>query len=375
MRKFCYLKIEDLKGEDERIFKPLEGREFEELVESVREFGILFPLIVKKDTDGKFTILSGWDRYRAAMIIGISEIPCMIEEDDNMAVGAIFDTNLVKKEFSKKEKEYYRKIRAEKKEKMIEKTAREKLVPEIAKLLRGGSITLEIARVLSQYSKEQQEKLVNVFREYVDDEQVERLRKEAEKAKQEVHRLREVLSDREKSLREMREREDAAKELLREKLHQLEKAKENTDKEVRKEYEKEIRELQKNLQDLSKVIKEKNNEINEIHEAKEKAERMQKDRQTEVNVAGIKMKEFKETYRNVIHKFSNPDIIISRFNNIIAELDTLANHVIQLQWDEETANLVDKKAEEIINKVKKVAKDMRENVATEIEDIQMSSKL
>jgi len=49
---------------------------------------------------------------------------------------------------------------------------------------------------------------------------------------------------------------------------------------------------------------------------------MQRDRQAEVNVAGIKIKEFKEIYRNVIHKFSNPDIIISRFNNIIAELDT-----------------------------------------------------
>lgn len=52
----------------------------------------------------------------------------------------------------------------------------------------------------------------------------------------------------------------------------------------------------------------------------------------------------------------------------------MSEYVKQFTWDKDTVDVVDRKAEEIIMKVKKVAKDMRENAVIETENIQMSNK-
>jgi ParB-like chromosome segregation protein Spo0J len=48
MGKICYLKIEDLKEGEKRLLKPLKDGEFEELLESIREYGIITPLVKRK---------------------------------------------------------------------------------------------------------------------------------------------------------------------------------------------------------------------------------------------------------------------------------------------------------------------------------------
>jgi hypothetical protein len=326
--------------------------------------------VVKKDMDGKFTILFGQDRYRAALILGMPEIPCIIEEDYNRAMGIICDIGLFQEKFSKEQKESYKKLREEAKKKILEKTIPSKLIPELADRFRQGLIPLRIAISIAKCNKEEQLTFFDAFQSactaYVDDDEVNRLERELKKSKEEALKLKETLSDRESKLKELRLKEDKAKELLVEKLSQLDKAKENAGEEVRKEYEKEIKELQKNLQDLSKVVKEKNKEIDIIKEEKEKAERMQDHRQAEVNAVLMQMREYRDTCRDFLKKYSNPKIVLNRFDNVIAELDTLVNHIMQFQWDEETVDLADKKAKEIIDKVKEVAKNLRENVADEV---------
>jgi ParB family transcriptional regulator, chromosome partitioning protein len=50
-----------------------------ELTASVREKGILEPLLVRK-VGGRFEIIAGERRYRAALDAGLSEVPCVIRE-------------------------------------------------------------------------------------------------------------------------------------------------------------------------------------------------------------------------------------------------------------------------------------------------------
>jgi ParB/RepB/Spo0J family partition protein len=52
----------------------------QELAESIREQGILQPLIVRKIEGGKYQIVAGERRYRAAKEIGLTEVPVVLKE-------------------------------------------------------------------------------------------------------------------------------------------------------------------------------------------------------------------------------------------------------------------------------------------------------
>jgi ParB family chromosome partitioning protein len=61
-----------------------------ELVESIRSVGILEPILVRPaEIGGRFMIISGERRYRAARIVGLSELPCIEMNVDDRAVAEI----------------------------------------------------------------------------------------------------------------------------------------------------------------------------------------------------------------------------------------------------------------------------------------------
>ncbi len=72
--------------------------EIEELVNSIKEKGILFPLLVRA-RDGEFEIIAGERRFRAAKEAGLAEVPC-IEYDiaDNEALELALIENLQRKD-------------------------------------------------------------------------------------------------------------------------------------------------------------------------------------------------------------------------------------------------------------------------------------
>ena len=56
-----------------------------ELADSIKEQGIVQPLIVRKSGDG-FELIAGERRWRAAQLIGLKEIPIIVREADDRAV-------------------------------------------------------------------------------------------------------------------------------------------------------------------------------------------------------------------------------------------------------------------------------------------------
>lgn len=52
----------------------------QELSDSVRENGIIQPIIVQTDGNGYYTIIAGERRYRAAIMAGLQKIPCIIRD-------------------------------------------------------------------------------------------------------------------------------------------------------------------------------------------------------------------------------------------------------------------------------------------------------
>jgi len=71
-----------------------------ELVASIREKGILEPLLVRK-VGGHYEIIAGERRYRAALEVGLEELPCIIREtsDAEMMELALIE-NLQRKDLS-----------------------------------------------------------------------------------------------------------------------------------------------------------------------------------------------------------------------------------------------------------------------------------
>lgn len=60
--------------------KKFEKTTLEELAQSIRENGILQPIVVRKRSAGGFEIIAGERRWRAAQIAGLHEVPAIIKE-------------------------------------------------------------------------------------------------------------------------------------------------------------------------------------------------------------------------------------------------------------------------------------------------------
>jgi ParB family chromosome partitioning protein len=368
----CYLPTSEVGPNPSNPFPPLEGEDYEDLKESIRKHGILEPLIVVRKNNGKYKYIAlvGNNRLRIARELNLKEIQCFI--DDSITLEAAIDINICGNQFTaaeiKKYKDLKEKIAKEEKDKSLQ----EKLIPELYDKFRQGLLPEGIARMLTKHGREEQTTFFNSLKVEVpvdpDEEVQEKLKKELQQTKEQVQKLKETLQTREASLEELRKRENKAREVLQEKLAELEKAKLNADKVVRKEYEKEIQELHKNLKELSLQINEKNKEIERTKEDQEKAERIIKDKQAKVNAALLKEKDYMERFKKIIQITSFPQSVLKRLDVIISELDILSDHVTQFTWDKATVAEVDRKAEEIITKVKKVATDMKENIAADIED-------
>jgi ParB family chromosome partitioning protein len=60
-----------------------------ELTESIKEKGVLEPLLVKPTDDGKFMIIAGERRWRASQLAGLAEVPCIEMTVDEKGIAEI----------------------------------------------------------------------------------------------------------------------------------------------------------------------------------------------------------------------------------------------------------------------------------------------
>jgi ParB family chromosome partitioning protein len=60
-----------------------------ELTESIKEKGVLEPLLVRPTDDGKFMIIAGERRWRASQLAGLEEVPCIEMDVDDKGLAEI----------------------------------------------------------------------------------------------------------------------------------------------------------------------------------------------------------------------------------------------------------------------------------------------
>lgn len=75
-----------------------------ELVESIKQVGILEPLIVRPAPHNKFEVVVGNRRYNAAKIVGLKSVPCIVREmDDDEAIVASLTENIQRGDITEEE--------------------------------------------------------------------------------------------------------------------------------------------------------------------------------------------------------------------------------------------------------------------------------
>lgn len=106
--------ISELKPFEQQPFKVLLDESMDELVESIRQSGVLSPVIARPHKDGGYEILSGHRRVKACELAGMSEIPVVVKElDDDTATILLVDSNLQRENILPSEKAFAYQLKLE----------------------------------------------------------------------------------------------------------------------------------------------------------------------------------------------------------------------------------------------------------------------
>ena len=95
-------------------FKKRSGIEQQELTESIKENGLLEPIIVRSFPAGKYEIISGHRRVEACKALGITNIPMIIKElTKDEAIVQMVDSNIHREHILPSEKAFAYKMKSE----------------------------------------------------------------------------------------------------------------------------------------------------------------------------------------------------------------------------------------------------------------------
>lgn len=96
------LKISLLIPFENHPFKLYDGERLSDMVESIKELGVILPVIVRPKGNETYEILSGHNRVNAAELAGLIEVPVIIKENltDDEALLIVTETNLIQRSFT-----------------------------------------------------------------------------------------------------------------------------------------------------------------------------------------------------------------------------------------------------------------------------------
>jgi ParB family chromosome partitioning protein len=172
--KLWMLSIEKLKSGKYQPRKNFDKQALDELAASIKEHGILQPLVVRSVGAGQFEIIAGERRWRAAQAVGLHEVPAIIKTFDNQKTLELsLIENLQREDLNPiEEAEGYQRLINEfslTQEKVAEKVGKErttvanalrllKLAPEVRNLVQTGLLSQGHAKVLLAIQDSNQQK-------------------------------------------------------------------------------------------------------------------------------------------------------------------------------------------------------------------------
>ena len=114
LEKVITLNPADISDFPNHPFKVKQDEAMAEMVDSVKQYGVLVPALVRPKADGGYEMVAGHRRKCAAMLAGITEMPCIIRNlTDDEATIIMVDSNLQRETILPSEKAFAYKMKLE----------------------------------------------------------------------------------------------------------------------------------------------------------------------------------------------------------------------------------------------------------------------
>ena len=144
------IEIERIHAFPNHPFKVLNDEKMDTLVDSIRENGILNPVIVRPDQSGNYEMISGHRRLHAAKIVGLKKVPAIVKEmSDDEAIIKMVDSNLQRSVILPSEKAFSYKMRLEAMKRQAGRPSKENASPVATNLPQGRSDE-DLAKVVGE---------------------------------------------------------------------------------------------------------------------------------------------------------------------------------------------------------------------------------
>ena len=176
MEEFKIVQIKDIQKNPYQPRKEFSEEKIQELAQSIKENGLIQPIIVRKSPVLGYEILAGERRYRASIVAGLSEVPVIVKQlsDQDMMLHSIIE-NLQRENLNSiEEAKAYQSLidKGFTHTEIAEKMGKSR--PYITNLVRllglpkhilieveSGKLSQAHARLLIQLSSDKQDKLLN----------------------------------------------------------------------------------------------------------------------------------------------------------------------------------------------------------------------
>ncbi|MBQ9977357.1 MAG: ParB/RepB/Spo0J family partition protein [Clostridia bacterium] len=99
--KLLRIRVDEIFPSSDQPRKNFDPLELERLAESINTSGIIQPLLVREGKSGKYELIAGERRLRAAKLLGLKRVPCIIKHTDNLTAAYLtIIENLQRKDLS-----------------------------------------------------------------------------------------------------------------------------------------------------------------------------------------------------------------------------------------------------------------------------------
>ena len=196
LEKVVTLNPADISDFPNHPFKVKQDEAMAEMVDSVKQYGVLVPALVRPKADGGYEMIAGHRRKCAATLAGITEMPCIVRNlTDDEATIIMVDSNLQRETILPSEKAFAYKMKLEAMKRQGQRSdltstplvsksrsneelgqkngdSREQvrrfirlteLIPSVLDMVDSGKIAFRPAVELSYLSKEQQQSLYDTM--------------------------------------------------------------------------------------------------------------------------------------------------------------------------------------------------------------------
>lgn len=112
--KVCTIPITFIDSASVHPFQVKEDSELQFLMESISQFGVISPCIVRKKGDERYELISGHRRMRACELLGLESLPVLVRDlSEDEAVNLMVDSNLQREHILPSEKAFAYKLKME----------------------------------------------------------------------------------------------------------------------------------------------------------------------------------------------------------------------------------------------------------------------